>query len=184
MTLTPQVTQLLAAARNGDQRAAEVIWPLVYDELRALARRQLQREGSDAVLQPTMLVHEAYLKLAEGTSAAENRGHFIAIAARAMRQVLVDEARRRQSLKRGGEHVHTTLGDSADAMVVESEELLLLDAAMDTLDARQREIVELRFFGGLTEAEVAGLLGISDRTVRREWVKARAWLYRELYPAP
>jgi RNA polymerase sigma factor (TIGR02999 family) len=177
------VTELLLAARNGNHRAMEVVWPLVYDELRALAQRQIRRENEDVLLQPTALVHEAYMKLAAHQPEAENRPHFIAIAARAMRQVLVDEARRRHSLKRGGDHVQTTLGNGNDALIVRSEELLMLDAALEKLDERQRQIVELRFFGGLTEEETAALLGVSDRTVRREWTKARAWLYRELYPA-
>jgi RNA polymerase sigma factor (TIGR02999 family) len=182
--MTPaHVTDLLLAARNGDHRAMEVVWPLVYDELRALAQRQIRRENENVLLQPTALVHEAYVKLAANQPEAENRAHFIAIAARAMRQVLVDEARRRQSLKRGGDLVQTTLGNGNDAIIVRSEELLMLDAALEQLDERQRQIVELRFFGGLTEAEVAASIGVSDRTVRREWTKARAWLYRELYPA-
>ena len=178
-----QVTQLLAAVRAGDAGAAEVIWPLVYQELRSMAERQLRRESGDPVLQPTVIVHEAYLKLAGDVGAASNRAHFLAIAARAMRQVLVDEARRRQAHKRGGGQLAVTLSQGADALTCDPELLLLLNAALDKLDPRQREIVELRFFGGLQEQEIAELLGVSDRTVRREWVKARAWLYSELYPA-
>lgn len=178
-----QVTQLLAAVRAGDAQAAEVIWPLVYQELRSMAERQLRRESGDPVLQPTVIVHEAYLKLAGDVGAASNRAHFLAIAARAMRQVLVDEARRRQAHKRGGGQLAITLSQGADALTCDPELLLLLNAALDKLDARQREIVELRFFGGLQEQEIAELIGVSDRTVRREWVKARAWLYSELYPA-
>ena len=177
-----QVTQLLAAARAGDAHAAEAIWPLVYDELRSIAERQLRRVSGDAVLQPTVIVHEAFLKLAGDVSAAANRGHFVAIAARAMRQVLIDEARRRQAHKRGGGRVAVTLSHGADALTCDSSMLLQLNAALDQLDERQREIVELRFFGGLQVLEVAELLGVTDRTVRREWVKARAWLYQELYP--
>lgn len=178
-----QVTKLLAAVRAGDAEAAEVIWPLVYQELRSMAERQLRRESGDPVLQPTVIVHEAYLKLAGDVGAASNRAHFLAIAARAMRQVLVDEARRRQAHKRGGGQLAVTLSQGADALTCDPELLLMLNAALDKLDARQREIVELRFFGGLQEQEIAELLGVSDRTVRREWVKARAWLYSELYPA-
>jgi RNA polymerase sigma factor (TIGR02999 family) len=178
------VTRLLAAVRAGDAHAAEAVWSLVYDELRAVAARQLRRENSDPVLQPTAIVHEAYFKLAGNVGAAVNRAHFVAIAARAMRQVLVDEARRRSAEKRGGSQVAVTLSQGEDAVSCDPEMLLMLDAALDRLDARQRQIVELRFFGGLQEEEVATLLGISDRTVRRDWVKARAWLYRELYPAP
>jgi RNA polymerase sigma-70 factor, ECF subfamily len=178
-----QVTDLLLAARNGDPGAMEVVWPLVYEELRGLARRQIRAENEDVLLQPTALVHEAYVKIVANQPRAENRAHFVAIAARAMRQVLVDEARRRQSLKRGGAYMQTTLGNGKDAIVCRSDELLMLDAALEKLQDRQRQIVELRFFGGLTEEETAALLGISDRTVRREWLKARAWLYHELYPA-
>ncbi|HET9439593.1 MAG TPA: ECF-type sigma factor [Longimicrobiales bacterium] len=183
MSSAIHVTQLLQAARQGQPHAVEEIWSLVYEELRSLARRQLRYENPDAMLQATALVHEAFLKLAGAAATAENRNHFVSIAARAMRQVLVDEARRRQALKRGGPQVNTTLCEGTDALAVSSEELLVLDAALQKLEPRQREIVELRFFGGLSEVEVAETLGVSDRTVRREWVKARAWLYRELYPA-
>jgi RNA polymerase sigma factor (TIGR02999 family) len=177
-----QVTQLLAAVRAGDARAAEVIWPLLYDELRAIAQRQLRREGSDPLLQPTAIVHEAYLKFAGDVGTAMTRAHFLALAARAMRQVLIEEARRRSAQKRGGGQLAVTLSQGADALTCDPELLLLLDRALDKLDERQRQIVELRFFAGMQEEEIAQLLGVSDRTVRRDWVKARAWLYRELYP--
>ena len=180
---THDVTLLLQAVRAGDARAFERVWVLLYDELRALARRQLRREGDGQTLQATALVHEAYLKLASGAD-AKDRTHLIGIAARAMRQVLVDEARRRQASKRGGGWARTTLSGAADVLGVDPEQLLALDAALNKLEARQRQIVEWRYFGGLEESEIAELLGVSDRTVRREWVKARAWLYRELYPTP
>src|SRR5690606_24294672 len=113
--------------------------------------------------------------------AAKDRAHFLAIAARAMRQVLVDEARRRRAGKRGGEPVRTTLAEGRHAVDMDPDELIALDRALEDLEPRQRQVVELRFFSGLEETEIAALLGVSDRTVRREWVRARARLYRSLY---
>ena len=177
-----EITRLLAAARSGDDGAVDRLLPLVYDELRRLARRQVAREYGAVTLSATDLVHEAYLKLAGGALAATDRSHFLAVAARAMRQVLVDQARRRRSLKRGSGAAPVTLSEARDAaLTLDPDELLALDDAMGELEPRQREIVEYRFFGGLEESEVASLLGISDRTVRREWVRARARLYRALY---
>jgi RNA polymerase sigma factor (TIGR02999 family) len=115
---------------------------------------------------------------------AGDRAHFFAIAARAMRQVLVDDARRRGAMKRGGEHVATTLGDQAWTRGLSIDDLLALNDAIDALEPRQRRVVECRFFGGMDEQEIATALGITERTVRRDWVKARAWLYRTLYDAP
>jgi RNA polymerase sigma factor (TIGR02999 family) len=128
-------------------------------------------------------VHEAYLKLSGGAGVgAANRAHFLAIAARAMRQVLVDYARRRKAEKRGGGVVSVTLNDGEQGMDVSSDDLLALDDVLEQLEERQRQVVELRFFGGLEEKDIAEALGVSERTVRRDWVKARAWLYRTLYP--
>jgi RNA polymerase sigma factor (TIGR02999 family) len=164
------------------------LMPLVYRELQALAQRQLQRERPGHTLHPTALVHEAYLKLnaARGLSATD-RAHFLAIAARAMRQVLVEHARRRHAVKRGEGWDRTTLSGVA-ALLPEgggdTAELLALDAALEGLEERQREVVECRFFAGMEEREIAEALGVSVRTVRRDWVRARAWLYRELYPDP
>lgn len=177
-----EVTQLLAAARAGDRAALDRIVPLVYDDLRRMAARELRRELGQRTLHPTALVHELWLKLVSGTPVdAESRTHFIGIAARAMRQVLVDQARRRRTAKRGGDWHPTTLGDGDAAVDVDAEEMIALDDALERLDPRQRQIVEMRFFGGLEELEIAELLGISERTVRREWTKARAHLYRSLY---
>ena len=163
--------------------ALDELLPLVYAELRRIAARQLRHERAGHTLQATALVHEAYLKLAAaGPPAAGDRGHFLAIAARAMRQVLVDEARRRKAAKRGGGLVSTTLSDADQLVDFNADDLLALDAALEELDERQRQVVELRFFAGMEEEEVAQVLGVSDRTVRRDWVKARAWLYRSLYP--
>lgn len=180
-----EVTRLLAAARNGDRSALDRLLPLVYDDLRVMASGQMRREREGHVLQPTAVVHEAYLRLAGGRPPeATDRSHFIAIAARAMRQVLVDFARRRDAEKRGGGWARTTLtglGPRGVGQEISPDELLALDEAMEALDPRQRRVVECRFFGGLEEREIAEALGVSERTVRRDWVKARAWLYRSLY---
>ena len=176
------VTRLLEHARRGETDALDRIYPRVYDELRGVAERQLRRERPGHTLHPTALVHEAYVKLAGGRLDATDRAHFLAIAARAMRQVLVDHARRRSAHKRGGDWYPTTLTDGSASIELQPEEMIALDRALDTLDERQRQVVECRFFGGMEEAEIAEALGVSERTVRRDWVKARAWLYQELYP--
>lgn len=177
-----EVTLLLAAAREGDRDAYDRLVPLVYHELRALADRELRNEMGARTLQPTALVHELWLKLAGSTPIqASSRTHFLAIAARAMRQVLVDQARRRRAGKRGGDWQPTTLGEGHLAVAVDAEELIALDDALERLEPRQREVVELRYFGGLEYHEIAETLGTSERTVRREWTRARARLYRSLY---
>ncbi len=176
-----EVTQLLRAAVAGDSNALDRLVPLVYDELLKLAHRQLAREHGAQTLQTTALVHEAYLKLlGGGWMGATDRPHFLAIAARAMRQVLVDCARRRKADKRGGGIADATLSDGDQAVEFPADDLLSLDRALEQLDPRQRQIVECRFFGGMEEKDIAAVLGISERTVRRDWVKARAWLYRSL----
>ena len=178
-----EVTRLLEAAVAGDSGALERLVPLMYEDLRRVARRQLDREGGGHTLQTTALVHEAYLKLAGGgTVSATSRAHFLAIAARAMRQVLVDYARRRKAAKRGGGVISVTLGDEATPPDTSAEDILALDEALQQLDPRQRQVIECRFFGGMEEKDIAAALGVSERTVRRDWVKARAWLYQALYP--
>ncbi len=179
---TGEVTRLLAAIDAGESGALDRLLPLVYDELRRVADIQLRRERPGHTLQPTALVHETYLKLADAEVPASSRAHFLAVAARAMRQVLVDHARRRGAAKRGGGWSSTTLTDGAARVELDPEELLALDRALEELEPRQRQVVECRFFGGMEEAEIAEALGVSDRTIRRDWVKARAWLYRALYP--
>ncbi|MDX1566312.1 MAG: ECF-type sigma factor [Longimicrobiales bacterium] len=183
------VTRLLEQVRDGDREALDRLLPLVYEELRGLARAQLGRGGGPRTLQATALVHEAYVKLVRSTDRgggagldAENRAHFLSIAARAMRQVLVDRARAKGTEKRGGDWVPTTLHDGDATVEVDAAEMLALNEAIESLEPRQRQIVESRFFGGLEESEVASLLGVSERTVRRDWVKARAWLVRALMP--
>lgn len=180
---TGDVTRLLEAAVAGDSQALDRLVPLVYEDLRRVAHRQLDREGGGHTLQTTALIHEAYLKLAAGGAmSATSRAHFLAIAARAMRQVLVDYARRRKAAKRGGGVISVTLGDQAHPADTSADDLLALDDALKQLDPRQRQVIECRFFGGMEEKDIAQVLGVSERTVRRDWVKARAWLFKAMYP--
>jgi RNA polymerase sigma factor (TIGR02999 family) len=180
-----EVTRLLERAGGGDRAAVERLFPLVYDELRRLAAARVRRAGGSLTMDATGLVHEAYLKLAGGGPLrAESRAHFLAIAGRAMRQVLVDRARRVAALKRGSGQQPVTLTDGPRALSLDPLELLALDRALETLDERQRRVVEARFFVGLEESEIAAVLGISERTVRRDWTKARAWLARSLMAVP
>jgi len=186
-TAPGEVTKLLRDAREGDHAALDQVLVLIYDDLRALARSQLRREYQERTLEPTALVHEAYLKMVRGARLqASDRSHFLALAAHAMRQVLVDHARRRTAAKREGAEQWRpiTLGDVEGKVSrpdLAPEDLLALDDALERLEPRQRRIVECRFFGGMTDEEIAAALGVTDRTVRREWVKARAWLNRALY---
>jgi len=177
------VTDLLMKWRAGDEDALQALVPIVYDELRRVAHRYLQRERRAHTLQTEALVHEAYLRLLDGRPAAiENRAHFVAVAARLMRQILVDYARTRQAEKRGsGELVELTLG--MDQVQPQSADVVAVDDALNALtrrDEQQARIVELRFFGGLTIEETAEALDISPATVKRDWVVARAWLSREM----
>ena len=155
-----------------------------YDELKRVARRHLRLRAANATLNTTELVHEAYLKLGRTPNASfENRAHFFGAASRAMRQVLVDIARRRMAAKRGGDWRAVTLRDAGVSLEVQLDEILDLDAALEQLDAvdrRLREVVELRFFGGVPEPEIAAMLGISPRTVSRDWLKARLFLLEAL----
>jgi RNA polymerase sigma factor (TIGR02999 family) len=178
-----EVTRLLQAAHEGEANALERLLPLVYDDLRRLARRQLGYEYVERTLNPTALVHESYLKLGRPAMAARDRAHFFAIAARAMRQVLVDQARDRKAAKRGGgEWERTTHTDGAWAAEFDPDGVLAIGEALERLEPRQRQVVECRFFGGMEEQEIAAALGVSERTVHRDWIKARAWLYRYFYP--
>lgn len=181
-----EVTQLLQQVRAGDADARDRLFPLVYEELRQVARRALRRERPDHTMRPTELVHEAFLKLGAADAPWQDRAHFFGVAARAMRQILVDHARRRMAGKRGGGMIATTLEDVGAEEGLPPEEVLALDAALDRLeqkDPRLRALVEYRFFGGLSDKEIAELLQISERTVNRDWAKARAWLHKEVYPA-
>lgn len=178
----PPVTQWLAQARDGDARARDAAFAAVYDELRRAARAQLRR--ASGALDTTVLVHEAYLKLAGGQALAPNdRQHLLALSARAMRQVLVDHARNVHALKRGAGRDAVTLTARIGADAPELVEVLQLDALLTALqraDPRAARIVELRYFGGYEEEEIGEMLGISYRTVRRDWRKARAFLLAEL----
>ena len=160
------------------------MYALVYEELKRIARHQLRAAGAKATLSTTELVHEAFLKLGRGPKSGwEGRAHFFGAASRAMRQVLVDFARRQRAAKRGGGTQRISLNDAAGALEVRLDEILALDAALDQLNAvseRLRKVVELRFFGGLGEEEVAEILGVTPRTVGRDWIKARLFLLREL----
>ncbi|MBV8201718.1 MAG: sigma-70 family RNA polymerase sigma factor [Acidobacteria bacterium] len=180
------VTQLLAAARGGDPGALDRLFELVYHELRHLARAQLGAGGE--TLRATALVHEAYLKIVQGQGATpQDRSHFFAIAARAMRQILVDHSRRRQAQKRGAGVSPEVLDEGKIGAGARQEEILAVDAALthlERLDARLARLVELRFYAGLSVEETAGALAVSERTVKREWRRARAFLYRELHAAP
>jgi len=185
------VTDALGALREGAPGAMEQLVPLVYDDLTRIAHRQLGLEAAGHTLSTTALVHEAYLRLVDQTRARwADRAQFFGVAAHAMRRVLVDHARRHRASRRGGPHrrvVSFDALDTADAAGLAAGEradaLLALDEALErlgALDARQARVVECRFFGGLTEAETADALGVTARTVARDWVKARGWLYEEL----
>lgn len=181
-----EATALLLELRGGDASVADALFPLLYDELRAIAHRQLGRERPNHTLSTTALVHEAYERLVDQTRAEwEDRAHFCAVAARAMRHILIDYARRRHALKRGGQQRPLPLDEGRIAVEEQAELLLSLDQALDRLgrlSERLCRVVEMRFFGGMTEEETARALDVSIRTVRRDWVKAKAWLYKELYP--
>lgn len=181
-------TDALASLRAGAPEAVDRLMPLVYDELRRLAHRQLAAEPVGHTLSTTALVHEAYLRLADQTRAAwADRRQFLAVAACAMRRILVDYARQHRALMRGGPARRPVGLDELDAAGIavteRAEELLALDEALDrlaTFDARLARLVELRYFAGLTEEETAEVLGVARRTVARDWTRARGWLYQEL----
>lgn len=181
---TADVARLLAQARDGDRAALADLMPLLYNELRQAARRAMRRERSGQTLQATALVHEAWLRLAAADSLdAHDRAHFLAIAATVMRRILVERARARRAAKRGGHRDRVTLDEGLLPATERPPDLLALDAALErlaALDADQARIVELRFFGGLSIEETAGLLDLSPATVKRRWALARAFLIREL----
>lgn len=187
MTVGSEVTRLLQALREGDRSALDRLQPLLYEELRAIAGRQLRGERPNHTLQPTELVHEAYLRLLDRHSPEwESRAHFLGVAAQTIRRILVEHARARDRGKRGGGLVRVTMTDSLDSHALDFD-LLALDRALDKLGAEEpedRDVVVLRFFGGLTMKEIAAVLGVSERTVHRRWEFARSWLYRELRGGP
>ena len=179
------VTEILDAIQQGDSAAARQLLPLVYDELRRLARSRLARESTDRTLSATALVHEAYLRLVdvEQPQAWQSRGHFFAAAAEAMRRILVDSARRRRCLKRGGGRRSLEFDENQAVAPGGAVDILVLDEALERLkiaDAQAAELVNLRYFSGLTIPEAAEMLGVSTRTAERLWTYAKAWLYREM----
>ena len=184
----PDVTLLLNKMATGDQRAASELIPLVYEELRRLAARHLWHERSDHTLQTTALVHEAYMKLAGQKDAKwQNRAQFFGVASQAMRRVLVDYARGKQRIRRGGKQERVSLDDVLLVSPGRSEEVLAVHESLsrlEILDARQARVVELRYFGGLTVEEIAEVVGISTKTVMRELNVAKAWLYGDLKDRP
>jgi RNA polymerase sigma factor (TIGR02999 family) len=187
MTSRPrgEITRILDDAVRGDRREIfDRLLPLVYDELRDLAKARLGRERADHSLQATALVHEAYLRMLAGDSPSWNdRRHFYYAAGEAMRRILIEHARKRGRVKRGGGRIQVTLGDVAVGGGLPLEDVLALDDAIARLrerDARAAEVVHLRFFAGLSVEETANALGVSERTVKREWAVARAWLYEAL----
>jgi len=183
-----EVTLLLQQIRSGDDHAADKLIPLVMEELRNLARLQLRSERHGHTLQPTALVNEAYLRLVSDQARDwQNRAHFIGVSVSVMRRILIDHARRRQALKRdGGAHSSAQVEDCVELSYEQAEELLALNVALDRLEqmsSRQRQVVELRYFGGLSVEETAEALNISSITVKRDWVAARAWLKAQIRPA-
>lgn len=179
-----EITHLLTAWRAGDQTALDRLVPLVYDELRQIARCALSQQPRDRTLQTTAIVHEAYLRLASEPDVAwQNRAHFFAVSARLMRFLLVDHARAQRFAKRGGGRTQISLDQVATVALERPVELLALDEALDRLaafDTQKSRIVEMRYFAGMTVEEVAATLGIAPITVKREWARAKAWLYRDL----
>lgn len=179
-----KITELLVNWNNGDEAALEQLMPLVYGELRRMARRYMRQQSPGHTFQTTELIHEAYLKLARQESQNyQNRAHFFGIAAQAMRHILVDYARARHSRKRGGWQERVTLDDSFGSASAASDDILRLDEALTNLaaiDSRKSRVVELKYFGGMTNEEVATALGVSPETVKRDWRFSRTWLLREL----
>ena len=184
VTSSYDVTQILQAWSDGDRRAVEELIPIVYEELHRRAASYLRRERPDHTLQTTALIHEAYVRLVDQKEVRwQNRAHFFGVAAQMMRRILVDHARERRSAKRPGSAVRVALDDQMGAAEQRDCDVLQLDEALTVLaalDPRQGQIVEFRYFAGMSESEVADVLSVSRSTVTREWQMARAWLYRRL----
>ena len=184
MTPSPEVTQLLLDWGNGDAAALERLTPLVYEELRRLAHQHMNRERRDHTLQTSALVNEAYLRLVEQRDVRwQNRAHFFSITSRLMRRILVDHARAQRYAKRGGNAIQVSLDEAALVSQERAGELVALDEALTSLaviDQRKSQVVELRFFGGMSVEETAAALDVSPITVKRDWSTAKAWLYRAI----
>ena len=180
----PEITQLLAGLTGGNRTVVDALLPLVYDEMQVIAHRHMRGERSNHTLNTTALVHEAYIKLIRQDQMTwQNRAHFYSIAALAMRRILINYANKRMAEKRGGGQAVATFEDGQVPREARADELVALDEALSrlaTLNERQSKVVEYRFFGGLTQEEIAEVLGVSVPTVRRDWRLARAWLSREL----
>jgi len=186
MAQAKEVTALLVRLREGDRAAEEELFDLVYHELRRIAQQQMNGERAGHTWQATELVHQAYLRLFDGATEFENRAHFFAIAARQMRRLLVEHARAKAANKRGGDQRRVSLSEARDLGISPDLDLLALEEALqqfEKLYPRASRVVELRFFGGLSEPETAELLGVSTTTVKREWGFAKVWLYRRLSSA-
>jgi RNA polymerase sigma factor (TIGR02999 family) len=179
-----EITQLLAEWTDGNQSALDELYPLVYDELHRLARRYMSRERKGHTLQTTALINEAYVRLVDQKNVHwANRSHFFAISAQIMRRILIDHARRHAYAKRGGGAQQVSLDEAAAVTSGIGSEMIRLDEALKTLaemDPRRSHVVELRYFGGLNNEEIAGVLHVSENTVTRDWNMARAWLYQQL----
>lgn len=179
-----QITQLLAEWSDGNQSALDELYPLVYNELHRLARRYMSRERKGHTLQTTALINEAYVRLVDQRNVHwANRSHFFAISAQIMRRILIDHARRQAYAKRGGGAQQVSLEEAATIAPGQGLELVRLDEALKSLaemDPRRSQVVELRYFGGLNNEEIAGVLKVSENTVTRDWNMARAWLYQQL----
>jgi RNA polymerase sigma factor (TIGR02999 family) len=182
-----ELTNLLFASRSGGAEALERVFPVVYDRLRAIAHAHLARDGGGHTVSTTVLVHEAYLRLVDASRLEwQDRNHFFSLASRAMRQILIDHARKHLAARRGGGMRQVDLDDVQIAVEERADTLIALDDALSrlaVLNPRLARVVELRFFGGLTDEEAAGVLEVTDRTVRRDWIKARGWLHNELQQA-
>jgi RNA polymerase sigma-70 factor, ECF subfamily len=183
-----QVTLLLKAMNRGDKSAADQLLPIVYSELHRLAKSYMSRERRDHTLQPTALINQAYLRIAQQEHMEwQNHAHFIGFAANVMRRVLVDHARERNAAMRGGGRMRVELDDGIAASPETSAEILQLEEALtrlEQLNPRQAQVVEMRYFGGLSVEEVASILGIAPRSVKRDWALARMWLYQEIQKRP
>ncbi len=182
-----EVTHLLKAMKDGDSSAADKLLPLVYDELHRLAKSYMMRERPDHTLQPTALINEAYLRLAGDTVDWQSHQHFIGVAANMMRRVLVDHARARNAEFRGGGQRHVQIEHAVAFSPERSAELLAVDDALHNLgkiNPRQAKVVELRYFAGLSVEEIAGILNMSARSVKRDWAVARLWLFKEIQGVP
>lgn len=184
MDASPQITDLLLAWNAGDEEALRQLMPLVHDELHRLAHRHMARERVNHPLQTTALVNEAFLRLVDSSRVKwQSRAHFFAVSAQLMRRILVDFARARHKIKRGGDAIHLSFDEALTASHEPRRALVALDdalAALAAIDARKSRVVELRFFGGMTVEETAEVLGVSPMTVTRDWSLAKTWLLREL----